>query len=329
MPAYTTIADDTAALPFSVRIREASWSRHQSLDPTAEDEPSRPGVFERLFDGSLELSDYTRWHAQQYFVYEAIEAAGETLRGDPVAGPFVFDELLRLDSIAADLEFLIGPGWRAVIDPLPSTRRYVERVEEIARAWPGGYIAHSYTRYLGDLSGGQRFGKAARKSFGFDGPGAGFYEFGAIEDPKAFKESYRSRLDALDLSEPERRRLVDEVLIAYDHNGAVLSELATGLEDGANPFGADAVAAICRHMNEDHAEDTLVICRGAGGRPEASAARMTGLDGDGGDYTVTVDGGEEPLRIPWARRLSERAEVRPEVVRLFSESQKLLRHAEE
>ncbi|GAB3997924.1 hypothetical protein GCM10029992_22280 [Glycomyces albus] len=284
-------------------------------------------MFDRLFDHNLALSDYARWHAQQYFVYEAIESAGEQWRGDPVAGPFVFDELLRLDAIAADLEFLIGPGWRAVIDPLPSTRRYVERVAEVAASWAGGYIAHSYTRYLGDLSGGQAFGKAARKSFGFDGPGAGFYEFGSILDPKRFKEVYRSRLDALELAESERRRLIDEVLIAYDHNGAVLSELAAGLEDGSNPFGPETVAAICRHMNEDHPEDTLVICRGAGGRPEATAARMTGLDGDGGDYVVTARGRDEPVRIPWARRLSERAEVRPEVVRLFTESQKLLRHA--
>ncbi|WP_199042247.1 biliverdin-producing heme oxygenase [Glycomyces salinus] len=327
MPADTTTTEDTAAPTFSTRIREASWSRHQSLDPTADDAPRRPGVFDRLFDRTLTLSDYTRWHAQQYFVYEAIEAAGERWREDPVAGPFVFDELLRLDAIAADLEFLIGPGWRTVIDPLPSTRRYVERVSEVATSWPGGYIAHSYTRYLGDLSGGQAFGKAARKSFGFDGPGAGFYEFGSIRDPKGFKDAYRSRLDALELDESERRRLIDEVLVAYDHNGAVLSELADGLDDGSNPFGPKSVAAICRHMNEDHPDDTLVICRGAGGRPEATAARMTGLDGDGGDYAVTAGGRDEPVRIPWARRLSERAEVRPEVVRLFTESQRLLRHA--
>ena len=327
MPTDTMTADATAVPPFSARIREASWSRHQSLDPTDAESPRRPGVFDRLFDGTLSLSDYARWHAQQYFVYEAIEAAGERWRADPVAGPFVMDELLRLDAIVADLEFLFGPGWRAVIDPLPSTRRYVERVTETAGAWPGGYIAHSYTRYLGDLSGGQAFGKAARKSYGFTGPGAGFYHFASIPSPKEFKAGYRSKLDAIDLPEPERQRLIEEVLIAYDHNSAMLTELASRLDDEANPFGEDVVTAICRHMNEDHSADTLVICQGAGGRPEASAARMTGLDGDGGDYVVTVGGREEPVRILWSRRLTERAEVRPEVVRLFTESRELLRHA--
>lgn len=313
---------DTTARPFSARIREASWTKHQSLDPTA-GKPSRPGVFDRLFDGTLALTDYTRWHAQQYFVYLALESAGELWRDDAVAGPFVRDELLRLESVTADLEFLIGPGWPAVVDPLPSTRRYVERIEEEARTRPGGYIAHSYTRYLGDLSGGQAFGKAAVKAYGFDDAGVRFYRFD-IADLKAFKDDYRARLDELELDEADRRRLVDEVLVAYDHNGAVLAELAEGLGDGSNPFDPAAITAVCRHMNDDHADDTLVICRGAGGRPEADSARMTAMDGDGADFTVTVEGREERIRIPWARRLTERAEVRPEVVRLFTESRRVL-----
>lgn len=88
----------------------------------------------------------------------------------------------------------------------------------------------------------------------------------------------------------------------------------------SNPFGEDVIAAITRHMNHDHAADTLVICRGEGGHPEATAARMTGFDGDGGDFVVTVDGEESPLRIPWERPLRERPEVRPEIVRLYRAS---------
>ncbi|WP_100447966.1 biliverdin-producing heme oxygenase [Glycomyces xiaoerkulensis] len=327
MPANTTAEDDVESLPFSARIRRASWSRHRALDPTDGPQARGPGVFDRLFDGTLSREDYTRWHAQQLFVYEAIEAAGERWRGDAVAGAFVFDELLRTEAIESDLEFLIGPDWRDRVAPLESTRRYVGRINATAPVWAGGYIAHSYTRYLGDLSGGQAFGKAAREHLGLEAAGAGFYRFDSIPDPKAFKADYRSRLDAVALGEADRRRVIDEVLIAYDHNGAVLDELASGLAD-ANPFGDEAVDAICRHMNDDHAEDTLVICRGAGGRPEATAARMTGLDGEAGEYAVTVGGAEETIRIRWSRRLTERAEVRPEVVRLFTESKELLRHTD-
>lgn len=331
MSADTAAANGPAAAGtprFSARIREASWSRHQGLDPSAEADAVRaPGVFDRLFDGSLGVGDYTRWHAQQYFVYEAIEAAAARLADDPVAGPFVFPELARVPALEADLRFLMGPKWRSGIEPLPATRAYVERIDAVSAEWPGGYIAHAYTRYLGDLSGGQAFGRAARRGFGFEGEGASFYEFADIKSPKAFKDEYRSRLDAVDLSEADRARVVDEVLLAYDHNGAVLAALGEGLD--RNPFEPKVIAAICHHMNTDHAADTLVICRGAGGRRGAESARMTGFDGEGADFAVVAGGAEVTVRIAWAVPLSERAEVRPEIVRLFTESKAMLDDARE
>ncbi|WP_049567658.1 DUF2470 domain-containing protein [Nocardiopsis sp. SBT366] len=86
------------------------------------------------------------------------------------------------------------------------------------------------------------------------------------------------------------------------------------------PFTPEVVTAVTAHMNGDHPEDTLLICRALGGRPDATAARMTGLDGEGGDYAVTVDGTEEDVRIPWAAPLTERAQIRVEVVRMYQEA---------
>jgi heme oxygenase len=322
MPPDTAAANEPAGTgtpPFSVRIREASWSRHQGLDPSSEAaaDPA-PGVFDRLFDGSLSVDDYTRWHAQQFFVYAAIEAAADRYADDPVAGPFVFARLARRAALEEDLAFLMGPAWRSGVEPLPATRAYVDRIEAACEAGPGGYIAHAYTRYLGDLSGGQAFGRAARRNYGFDGAGASFYAFDGIDSAKSFKDEYRSRLDAVDLPDEDRDRLVDEVLLAYDHNGAVLAALGELLDK--NPFPPKVIAAICHHMNTDHAADTLVICRGAGGVPEAESARMTGFDGEGADFAVTAGGAEARVRVPWAAPLSERAEVRPEIVRIFTES---------
>lgn len=326
MPADTAAANgpsEAGPTPFSARIREASWSRHQGLDPSAEPEAAKaPGVFDRLFDGSLSVADYTRWHAQQYFVYVAIEAAGARFAEDEAAGPFVFPELARVPAIEADLAFLMGPKWRSGIEPLPATKAYVDRIDAVSADWPGGYIAHAYTRYLGDLSGGQAFGKAARRNYGFEDAGASFYEFADIKSPKAFKDEYRARLDAADLAEADKERVIAEILLAYDHNGAVLAELGERL--GRNPFEPKVIAAVCHHMNTDHAADTLVICRGAGGAPGAASARMTGFDGEGADFAAVVDGAEVALRVAWAAPLSERAEVRPEIVRLFTESKATL-----
>ncbi|GAB3695773.1 DUF2470 domain-containing protein [Nocardiopsis oceani] len=87
-----------------------------------------------------------------------------------------------------------------------------------------------------------------------------------------------------------------------------------------NPFAPEVVTAVTEHMNGDHPQDTLVICRALGGQPDATAARMTGLDGEGGDYAVTVDGTERSVRIPWGEPLTERAQIRLEVVRMYKEA---------
>ena len=85
-------------------------------------------------------------------------------------------------------------------------------------------------------------------------------------------------------------------------------------------FTPGVVDAIKRHMNVDHAEDSVLICRTLGGQPEATAAMMRGMDADGIDFIVQTPGAPVDIRIPWSRRLTERAEVRAEVVRMYQES---------
>jgi putative heme iron utilization protein len=86
------------------------------------------------------------------------------------------------------------------------------------------------------------------------------------------------------------------------------------------PFTADVVAAIMRHMNVGHADDSLLICQALGGQPSAVGAMMTGMDSDGIDFIALVDGAQVPIRLPWAERLTERAQVRGEVTRLYHEA---------
>lgn len=87
-----------------------------------------------------------------------------------------------------------------------------------------------------------------------------------------------------------------------------------------NPFGPDVVAAVTRHMNEDHPDDNLLIVRALGGQDAATAAHMSGLDKLGADFVAVVDGAEKSVRIPWGRELTERREVRVEVVRMYHEA---------
>ena len=89
---------------------------------------------------------------------------------------------------------------------------------------------HHYTRYLGDLSGGQAIGRILDRTFELDGAGIAFYDFPEIPKPKVYKDGYRARLDALGLGAADQERVVTEVKTAFQLNQALFVELGHNLE---------------------------------------------------------------------------------------------------
>ncbi|MDF2492573.1 MAG: pbsA1 [Microbacterium sp.] len=217
-------------ISFSTALRERSSGAHSGSEGA--------GFMSDLIKGDGTREDYVALVTQHWFIYEALEGAAERMRRDPVAAVFISEKLTRLPALAADLEFLIGADWRERIVPLPTTRRYVDRINQVGATWPGGFVAHHYTRYLGDLSGGLFIGKLMQRRFGFDTNGIGFYIFGDIADPKAFKDVYREQLDAAPWDETEKERVIDEVLRAYRFNTELFEDLARAKAE----TGATAVA---------------------------------------------------------------------------------------
>jgi heme oxygenase (biliverdin-producing, ferredoxin) len=204
-------------VPFSTLLRERSQGAHSDSEGQ--------GFMSDLLQGEGTRDDYVSLVAQHYFIYEALESAAYRMKADPVAAPFISDKLTRLPALEADLEFLVGQDWREIIVPLPTTQRYVDRIREVGSTWPGGFVAHHYTRYLGDLSGGIFIGRMMQRRFGFETNGVGFYLFDDIADPKAFKEVYRAQLDTVPWDDDERERVVDEVLRAYRFNTELFQDL--------------------------------------------------------------------------------------------------------
>ncbi|MBB4979823.1 MULTISPECIES: biliverdin-producing heme oxygenase [Streptomyces] len=205
--------------PFSTLIRTASHEQHTEAETSS--------FMGDLLGGRLAVDAYARYTEQLWFVYRALEEGAEALREDPVAGPFIQPELFRTAALEQDLAHLRGPDWRADVSPLPATAAYAERVAECAREWPAGYVAHHYTRYLGDLSGGQIIRDRAERTWGFDrkGDGVRFYVFDEIPNPAAFKRGYRELLDGVAADDLEKQRIVDECRRAFDFNTAVFREL--------------------------------------------------------------------------------------------------------
>jgi hypothetical protein len=87
-----------------------------------------------------------------------------------------------------------------------------------------------------------------------------------------------------------------------------------------NPFSAEIVQAVADHMNRDHREDSLLIVRALGGRPQATAASVTDVDSAAITFDAEVDGRREAVRLPWSAPITARSAIRTEVVRMYYES---------
>lgn len=211
-----TTLHDAPAVPLSTLLREGTRAEHQAA------EGSR--FVEELLGGHLTVRAYADLALQLHAVYAALEEVGDAVAATPQGAGVVFDELRRVPALEADLAHLLGPGWRDGADVLPATAAYVACVRAVGTE-AGTYVAHSYTRYLGDLSGGQVIGRMVQRHYGIADEGVGFYAFPAVPRPKPFKDLYRSRVDALPLSDDEREAVVAEARAAFRHNRALFAEL--------------------------------------------------------------------------------------------------------
>ncbi|MFE3454542.1 heme oxygenase (biliverdin-producing) [Nonomuraea sp. NPDC059194] len=212
-------------MTFSETLRNATWGDHES----AEDE----SYLKELMAGRLSAEEYGEMVAQHYFAYLALDGAARRLADHPVAGRFVFPSLYREAALERDLATVYGPAWRERIEPSKATRTLVARIEQVAD-WPGGYIAHHYTRYMGDLSGGQFIRMELQKIYGYGkGGGVDFYIFDEVGSLPRFKNDYRARLDALTVDEAEQQRIIREVRLAYQLNTEVLAELLHAVRPAA------------------------------------------------------------------------------------------------
>ncbi|MFC4858320.1 heme oxygenase (biliverdin-producing) [Actinophytocola glycyrrhizae] len=208
----------------SVRLRDATRDEHERTE-------SSPFVT-ALMDGRLDRQAYAALLQQSYLFYSVLEEAGERWRGDPVVGPFVSDALVRGPALEADLAWLCGPRWRSALAPLPATQRYVDRLRAVCFSSRSAFVAHHYTRYLGDLSGGQIIRSKLRTIYGLTGDGVRFYLFDDIAKPKVFKDDYRALIDTAPWDTGERTNLVAEANEAFRLNRGVFDDLGKALGVG-------------------------------------------------------------------------------------------------
>ena len=204
--------------PLSAELRARTAAAHEQ----AEHSP----YMTALVGGTVSAHGLAALLSRLLPVYEALEQAAEGWAGDPVVGCFVQPELHRTARLRADLEHLTGC---TDVPVTPASVAYAARVEEVARTSAPAFVAHHYTRYLGDLSGGQVIRAALARSLGVaDGSGASYLSFPGLR-PATVKAAYRTMLDETPFSPADREELVAEALVAYRLNTGLSAALDVDL----------------------------------------------------------------------------------------------------
>lgn len=129
-------------------------------------------------------------------------------------------ELNRREALEKDLEFFYGadlvPSLIKDDTMTPAVAKYVQAMKDACAKSPALLIAHSYSRYLGDLSGGQILSKRLKKTIlkldENDGSwdtteGLNFYHFENLGNQADFKNSYRERLNAAKVDQQTRGKV--------------------------------------------------------------------------------------------------------------------------
>jgi heme oxygenase (biliverdin-producing, ferredoxin) len=206
----------------ALKLREGTKKAHTMAENT--------GFIACFLRGTVEKNSYRKLVANLYYVYAAMEEAMLSLKDHPVMGKMYFPELDRKASLEQDLAYYYGSNWREQIQPSAATQTYVAQIKKVAQEDPEMLIAHLYTRYIGDLSGGQILKKIAVNAMNLnEGEGTNFYTFPQISDEKAFKNMYRSTMDSLPITAEKADVIVEEANDAFHHNMKMFQELEGNL----------------------------------------------------------------------------------------------------
>ncbi|WP_061960552.1 heme oxygenase (biliverdin-producing) [Demequina flava] len=198
----------------AARLREATAAEHKDTESRS--------FISQLMGGELSLDAYTIYLAQYAYVYRALESRAPQ-PGDPA---ILSDPALpRFASIVSDLEHLGATDWERSHPALKATQAYVDHLESIEDSDVPRYLAHHYTRYLGDLSGGQAIAKLVARHYGASDDQLAFYRFELISSAARYKRSYREQVDSLGFADEQEQTLFAEAKLAFGLNGEMFSEL--------------------------------------------------------------------------------------------------------
>jgi heme oxygenase len=206
----TTVAE--IAPPDS--IVTALYLRTKTLHVEAE----RTGVIRDLLRGEASREGYILLLRNLFPAYREMEQGLERRRGSPLFAKLAKFRLDRATALESDLVALCGKHWKRDIPLLDAGEAYALRVAKVLEGDGARLIAHAYTRYLGDLSGGQILQRLLERTLKLRPSELSFYDFPRFDDLAALKADYRTALDQAGSLVPDPQDVIEEGAIAFSLN---------------------------------------------------------------------------------------------------------------
>lgn len=172
-------------------LLEALRERTKDLHALAE----RTGIVAEILHRRAGLVGYALLLRNLLPVYQTMEQALAGQRNSAVVGLLVRPELDRTGAIEADLRVIANLYGIGDLPQLREATRYAAAIHQASEGTGIRLIAHAYSRYLGDLSGGQILKKLLERSLDLPPDALSFYDFAGIPDIAAFKSEYRSAIE--------------------------------------------------------------------------------------------------------------------------------------
>jgi heme oxygenase len=171
-----------------------------------------------LLAARLPRARYTALLHDLRTVYAALEAGLAANAGEAWLVGIDLDALRRCAALDADL------AGESPAEPTAVARAYAARLQALAAERSPLLLAHVYSRYLGDLHGGQILQRLVSRHY--PGIGTRFYEFGPDEQVQALRRSLRAALAAAPLDPGDADRVVAEARWSFEQHIALFEALA-------------------------------------------------------------------------------------------------------
>lgn len=197
-----------------VSVVTALYLRTKNLHVEAE----RTGIIRDLLRGEASREGYILLLRNLLPAYREMERGLERNRGSRNLSALANYQLDRASAIKSDLVALQGKGWKRSVPLLDAGEAYAHRIAKATEGDGARLIAHAYTRYLGDLSGGQILQRLLERSLQLRPSELSFYGFPRFSDLTALKADYRKTLDQAGELASDPQAVVEEGAIAFSLN---------------------------------------------------------------------------------------------------------------